>query len=191
MEANKKCRICGDDLVVGENWRLSMRKSYNYICKTCHNKRSRIWLRSYRERMLLDGITNNRISGRNLVSNNRSGVSYMGICVAGDLLRRCYKHVQAVVNNKYAYKFVCDHDKFIDVKSSCLGKNWMWLFSTRRNTVVDFFICVAFDDRDDPNVMHVWMIPGEKLNPFMSASISPSSVDKWSEYEQDIDEILS
>ena len=31
----RKCRVCGDDLVPDENWYLTYVKTYNYICKNC------------------------------------------------------------------------------------------------------------------------------------------------------------
>lgn len=57
-----------------------------------------------------------------------------------------------------------------------------------RNTIADFFICVAFDNREDLNPLHIWMIPGSELNQKGKTSISLSRIHKWDKWKRDIND---
>lgn len=39
----KKCNQCSVELIVGENWRLSMQKCKMYKCKSCYSKTQKKW----------------------------------------------------------------------------------------------------------------------------------------------------
>lgn len=41
----KRCRTCGDELVIGENWTLGRARTYNNICQGCLTA----WRKTYRE----------------------------------------------------------------------------------------------------------------------------------------------
>ena len=79
------------------------------------------------------------------------------------------------------------YGKKIDSKSGCIQKNGNgWMFRINYNTTADYFLCVAYDNREDLNPLHIWMLPGEKFNHRSSASIRPTTIHKWDEYKQDI-----
>ena len=80
------------------------------------------------------------------------------------------------------FDFICCHNKNIDVKSSCLRKSGGWIFHIDHNIVADYFLCIAFDNRDDLTPLHVWLIPGSTINHLQSTGISPSTVHRWDEY---------
>jgi len=59
------------------------------------------------------------------------------------------------------YDFLVKGNIKIDVKSCCLRKlkGWIgWEPHVRFNNVTDYFIILAFDDRDNLNLIYVWLI---------------------------------
>jgi len=44
-------------------------------------------------------------------------------------------------------------------------------------------MCIAFDDRINLNIEHIWMIPGDIVNNNINFSISESNLQKWVQYE--------
>jgi len=89
------------------------------------------------------------------------------------------------------YDFICNNGKKIDGKSSMTGDKGYWMFTIKHNTTADYFFCVAYDNRDDLNILHIWMLPGDKFNHLSGASISLSTIHKWDEYEQPIDKAIA
>ena len=95
------------------------------------------------------------------------------------ILMNMFNHVEKMPINNPGYDFKCGQGYMVDAKSGCLVKNrYSWSFDIRRNTTPDFFLCLGFDNRQDLNPLHVWMIPGHVLNHLKSASISKSTLDK-------------
>ena len=64
-----------------------------------------------------------------------------------------------------------------------------WAFNIGRNTTADYFLCLAFDNREDLNPLHAWLIPGSKINHLTGTSISPSTLHKWDAYALDTSKI--
>jgi hypothetical protein len=96
--------------------------------------------------------------------------------------------------NNPGYDFKCVNNHFIDVKSSCKNtsrKTSQWSFTIDYNTIADFFLCIAFDNRDDLNPQHLWMIPGNVVSHRKAVSVSESTLDKWKEYEKPISEAIN
>jgi len=99
-------------------------------------------------------------------------------------------------NGNVGFDFICNRDKKIDVKSSCITlahqKNPRWIFNINENIVADYFLLIAFKNRDELTIHHIWLIPGSVLNHIKSTvSISPSTIDKWSEFMQPIGPALA
>ena len=65
-----------------------------------------------------------------------------------------------------------------------------WAFIVNKNTVAEFFLCIAFDDRKILTPLHVWLLPGDLVNHLKNATIAASTVDKWDEYRLDIDKTV-
>ena len=188
----KYCRVqgCGVELT-DENWSPSRRRKGECICKKCHSEQTRLWRKENPDKARAIDIRHSRKRGALPMSENRGCAAFLGIHVAEMLMRNVFKDVEVMPHNNPGYDFKCNRDKLIDVKSSCINKDGGWKFTIRHNTIADFFVCVAFDNREDLNVLHVWMIPGEKLNHLMNASIRPSTVHKWDQYKLDIDKVSS
>lgn len=54
-------------------------------------------------------------------------------------------------------------------KSSCIGKCNRFSFKVNKNKIADYFLCIAFDNRKNLNVKHIWLLKGDiiiyEINP--------------------------
>lgn len=109
------------------------------------------------------------------------------------VLMNMFNTVKRCPRNHQGYDFICGNGYKIDAKASCFMKRKpnTWTFVIKKNVMADFFLCLAFDNRKDLNPLHIWMLPGHILNHLSATSISKSTLDKWSEYEQPLDKVIS
>lgn len=191
-----KCRKCGDELTVGENWYPSLQKAYNYICKECHDERNRLWQKDNPEKVKATWTRWNRKHGVRPFNENKTCSSYLGIHVAERVLRHVFKDVETMPYGNRGYDVICNHGKLIDIKSACVlsslvdGIEYLrWLFTIERNTIADYFLCIAFDNRMDLDPLYIWLLPGCKFNHLKHASISPSTIHKWDAYRLDVSKV--
>ena len=183
-----KCEVVLND----ENWGESCRKKGDYICKDCHREQSRVWGKYKNYKQKANSTRNNRKNGQRPMSENKECASYLGVCVAERVLRHVFKDVVRMPYGNPGYDFVCNRGYLVDSKSSCIIKSKNgWSFAIRRNIVADYFLCLAFDNREYLNPLHVWLIHGGVLSHLTGASISPSTIHKWDEYKLDIDKVIS
>lgn len=90
----------------------------------------------------------------------------------------------------HGYDVICNRDFKIDIKSSATGNSGHWMFNIKKNADTDYFLCIAFESRDDlHNPSYLWMIPCNKINHLMGFKISKSATDKWNEYELPLDKL--
>jgi hypothetical protein len=93
------------------------------------------------------------------------------------------------------FDFICCRDKKIDGKSSCrhCSKTQAdnWLFAIDHNHIADYFLCLAFNNRDDLEPEHIWLIPGNDVNDRAGIGISVTTLGRWSQYEQPLDNVLA
>ena len=129
------------------------------------------------------------------MSKNRSCALFLGCYIAERLLSNIFKNVKRMPNNNQGYDFICSNNYLIDVKSSCthllLSGNKSWRFNINYNTVADYFLCIAIDNRNNLNPLHLWLIPGNVLSHLVGTSISETTLNKWIEYEKPIDNVIS
>lgn len=72
---------------------------------------------------------------------------------------------EMLLNNPW-YDFIVTGDVKIDIKSCCLRelKGWKgWEPKVRWNNVTDYFVILAFDNRTDLNLMHIWSIQKDEI----------------------------
>lgn len=200
MSKNPRCRVCGVKLN-DSNWYPSRKEGYIYICKKCHNEKSCSWRKANPDKARLHQkanpekvkarwIRSNRKLGHLPFNKNKDCPMFLGVHVAERVLSHVFKDVEVMPMNHPGYDFICARDKRIDIKSACfLGKPPHWHFNIFRNTTADYFLCLAFDNREDLNPLHAWLLPGEKFNHLMNASIRPSTTYKWNKYQLDISKI--
>ena len=199
------CRVCEVELD-DDNWYLSNQKCRNYICKECVLKNQRLYREANRDKVNAASrlyCENNpekakakwtraqRKKGQLPMSKNKECSSYFGVHINERLLKHCFNDVEVMPYGNKGYDFICNKGMKVDSKSSCLTKKGGWSFNIRRNTIADYFLLVAYDNRKDLNPVHIWLLPGDKVNHLTGVSISISNIHKWDEYEQDIDELIS
>ena len=126
--------------------------------------------------------------------------AFLGCYVAENVLSKVFKDVKSMPFNNPGYDFVCNHGKKIDVKSGCTVKrtlqSWQkkgaptWKFTINKNTVADYFLCLAFDDREKLTPLYMWLIPGNEINHLTAVTISMETLPKWEKYELSIDKVV-
>ena len=198
------CRVCEVELD-DENWYMSLWESKNYICIECYkekqrlhrknnpdkvNERNRAWREANPEKTKAQNIRANRKRGVLPMSENKECAAYLGVHINERVLRHLFNDVEVMPYGNKGYDFVCNHGKKIDAKSSCLRKAGNWSFRIDHNKTADYFLLVAYDNRTDVNPLYAWLIPGDVLNHLALASIRESTLDKWSKYEQPIDDLI-
>ena len=215
---NPMCRVCGIALN-DDNWAPSRKKGNRRICRSCSREYLREWHKAHptkrseysrRERTKHPEIIKERtkqyykknsekmkeqyrkqrhIDGQRLYHENRECASFLGVHVAERVLSHVFKDVERMPMHNPGFDFVCNKGKKIDVKSSCQRKDGRWDFHISRNTIADYFLCIAFDNRRDLNPLNVWLFPGAMINHLMNASVSISTVDKWDNYKLDVSKV--
>jgi hypothetical protein len=97
------------------------------------------------------------------------------------------------------YDFLCRRGHKIDVKSSCRrwysvrGNNYTgWNFNIRHNHVADYFLCLAFDNRESLNPEHIWLMPSDVVCGKSSLQINDNetSIERWKEYEKPLEKVV-
>lgn len=128
-------------------------------------------------------------------SENKQCPVFLGVHVAEQVLSKVFKNVEQMPYGHKGCDFICNKGKKIDVKSACTRVRDKcsdnWAFMIRKNKIADFFLCLAFDNREDLNPLHIWLIPGNIINHLMGASISESTISKWDEYKLDIAKVTT
>lgn len=134
-------------------------------------------------------------SGRNkpMSEAKNSGV-YLGVHIAERVLSTLFEHVERTPFGFPGYDFLCGKGFKIDVKSACLTnrKDGVvgWTFHPRKNEVADYFLCVAFDARESLEPLHLWLIPGKRINHLGSLWIGAGKLQKWADYEKPLDKVI-
>lgn len=115
---------------------------------------------------------------------NRECADFLGVTVAERVLSKVFKNVTVMPHGHPGYDFRCARDYLVDVKSATMNKDKpYWGFSIRKNPIPDYFLCLAFDDRQNLNPMHIWLIPGSVINHLAGLSVSVGTLAKWQQYE--------
>lgn len=127
------------------------------------------------------------------MSKNKECASYLGVHIAEKVLSKTFKDVKLMAPNHPGYDFICNNGYKIDVKSSTrhFGSHSSdaWRFYFRHNTTPDYFLLIAFDNREDLNPEHLWLIPESVINGRSALSIFESNLEKMKQYEKPIDDV--
>lgn len=127
------------------------------------------------------------------MSENKKCSLFLGVHVAEKVLSMVFKDVENMPHGNPNFDFVCNRGKKIDVKASCIlhyaGRSGRWMFCIKRNAMADYFLCLAFDDREDLNPLHIWLIPGSAVNHQVCASIAITAIHKWDAYRLDVTKV--
>ena len=177
---NKRCLKCGELLPVE-----------SFSKNRAAEDRLRSWCKACSKACLADW---RHLTGRQRPMADAKDCSlYLGVYVAERALSKFFDHIERMPYGNPGYDFICGKGFKIDVKSACrckqVGRSDGWGFHIRRNCVADYFLCLAFDDRESLAPEHVWLIPGSVLNHLSSAVITESRLAKWSAYEQPLNRV--
>jgi len=94
--------------------------------------------------------------------NKKCGV-FLGCYVAERMLSYIFKDVKRMPNGNRGFDFICNKGFKIDVKSSCIHKNNNYAFAIKKNKIADYFLCIGFDNREDLNPQHIWLISSDAI----------------------------
>ena len=179
--AQGMCRACYDK----NYYKTHARHLNKIVCKMCKiecNLGARGMCSSCYKKWLRGTITEDGAK----ITNTECSM-YLGVDIAENVLSKVFNDVEVMPPNNPGYDFICNKGKKIDVKSACLRDTYTaWNFSIKYNTVADYFLCIAFDNRKDLNPLHIWLIPGNLINKNSGKTISESTLYKWNKYELDI-----
>lgn len=188
-----KCKECGKDskhVIHG-----LCRKCYSVSYYAKHRGVSLQYYDAHREERLQYQKEYHAAHGGKPASENRQCAAFLGVHVAEQVLSKVFKDVQKMPPNHKGYDFICIKDKKIDVKSACTHmhdtKSDRWGFAIRKNQIADYYLCLAFNNREDLNPLHIWLIPGDVINHLTYASISESTLSKWDEFKLDINKVTT
>jgi len=127
------------------------------------------------------------------MSENKECSFYLGVYIAERILSKVFDNVTRMTNCNIGYDFICGKGFKVDVKSACLfynkdGNNKYWSFNIGKNDTADYFLLLAFDNREDLNPLHIWLIKSnEIINGVMicnKINIKISLPYKFKKYEQ-------
>ena len=188
----KHCIKCGDDLN-GSNWAICAQQQHQYICKICQRAYQHEWYMSNREKVLRRAKKYQHVNYVLKAPRNKRCSYYLGVHIAENLLSRTFKNVIKMPIGNPGYDLICGKGYKVDVKSSCRLISMYsdrWAFTIKRNVVADYFLLIAFNNRQDLRPEHLWMIEGKHINSHVGIGISESTLHKWSEYEQPINDVI-
>lgn len=170
----KVCSECGIEKLQSEFPAMAAR------CKPCHNKN----VRSLKHER---GDTCSFAESKNCTL-------YLGVHIAEGILKNVFKQVVLMPFGNPGYDFICNKGLKIDVKSACIHyrrEKEYWCFAINKNKIADYFLLLAFDNRQELKPLHLWLVPGNKLNTMGQLQVSKSrGIKRWIEYEQSIDKVI-
>ena len=100
------------------------------------------------------------------INVTKTSAVYLGIHVAETILANIFKDVTKMPANNPGYDFICKNGFKIDVKSACLTNSidysW-WPYTIARNKGCDYFLLIGFDNREQLNPLHIWLIKSDLI----------------------------
>ena len=130
------------------------------------------------------------------METNKDCALFLGYHVAERVLSYVFKDVQRMSVNNPGFDFICNKGYKIDVKSSCLYNKNSYNFNIGNNKIADYFLLIGFDNRENLNPQHIWLIKSNeiivtqhssnynrKLNEFGSFFVINKTFDILSKYE--------
>ncbi len=88
---------------------------------------------------------------------------WLGYVRGEEVLCKVFENVERMPITHPNYDFICNKNFKIDVKTTCLSVNNNWMFNINKNKIADYFLLLAFDNRDDLNPQHIWLIKGTEV----------------------------
>lgn len=178
---------------------------YKELCNRCYHskyyinniniikERVKKWQEKNPEKRRIASTKNRRKVGILPQSENRYCANFLGIHVAERVLSNVFENVVKQPHGNPGFDFICNKGMKIDVKSACLhymaSKNPNWNFRINYNKIADYFLCLAFDNRENLTPLHIWLIPSQNVNTQSGISTTTTSISKWDKYKLDINKV--
>ena len=163
-------------------------------CVACGVERSREYGRKHPERST---ERYHRLGLSRPMAEAKDCSLWLGVHIAERILSKYFDNLTRMPPNNPGYDYICGRGYKIDVKSSCLiadkgHGNRRWVFNTCKNQTADYFLCLAFDNRESLQPLHIWLIPASFVRGNTKFSVMGNSkgVSKWAAYERPIDRVL-
>ena len=192
MVEHNVCRVCNAQLVVGENITQHRIDRRDYRCQRCQNEYLKTWKETHPGHLREWSHRTKRCKS---MSENRECPSFLGVHVAEQVLALTFKNVQRMPYGNPGYDFICGRGYEIDVKASCRRHSKkqadQWTFTIKKNKIADYFLCLAFDNRNNLNPEHIWLIPANDVNDHVIVGISETTLSKWDKYVLDIKQVTT
>ena len=191
-----RCSVCGKRKIHAKGLcRKCYMKQYRENNREKANEYAKQYRENNREKCNEDNKQYRISNGGQSMSENTECASYLGCHVAEQVLSKVFKNVKQMPYGNKGFDFFCNKGKKIDVKASVLHTNGeslgQWRFKIKQNIIADYFLCLAFDNREDLNPLHIWLIPSKDINYLINAAISKSTIHKWDKYKLDINKVIS
>ena len=202
--ANKICSMCKKELPLSAYPRTyTDSNSLRSECKECTTIRKRKYgkqtYKNSKARCESDPDYRRLRSiqhGHLPMNESKRSPPYLGVFVAETVLSNYFDHMIRMPRNNPGYDYICGRGYRIDVKSSCLrrrrAKSDIWAFEIGKNKIADYFLCLAFDNREALTPMHIWLIPGAAVCHRVGIGIAnaPKSLLKYAPYEKSLDRVV-
>jgi hypothetical protein len=167
-------------------------------CRKCASLKASEWKKQNRERASKYELNRGHLNGKHRpLSKAINCPAYLGVYIAERALSRFFKNITRMKNGNRGYDFLCGKNFKIDVKSSCARtkykKSQTWRFGICKNKMADYFLCLAFDNRENLEPKHVWLIPGSMINDKHDIRISSTkkSLKRYEQYERPLDNVIT
>lgn len=196
LKVKKICKNCGKlkTLYAKELCEICYAKQKpKVVCKKC-DKLKQLHAKGMCKNCYMLCYTHEKGLNKSM-SENKSCAMYLGVIINEQLLSKVFKDVKQRPYGNPGYDFICNKEMKVDAKSSVIRtrgkcKTNSWHFQINKNSIADYFFCVAYDNRKNLNLLYMWLIPGKDVNGKTGIQISESKLHKWSQYEQPIDKAL-
>lgn len=197
MPETKRCSRCGETKPFSEFSKHRGRKhGLGSHCRVCRREVARNWrVQNLEEYRATNRAWKHRRGMSRPMETAKDSSAWLGIYIAERVLSKFFDHIERMPVNNPGYDFLCSRGYKIDVKSGCLHgqdkRNPRWLFRINRNKIADYFLCLAFDNRESLTPMHIWLIPGNAVNENTGITVTntPESRAKWSKYERPLEKV--
>ena len=183
-----KCENCDNNLIYCKNL---CEKCYMKQYRNTHKKEREEYNQINKEKLnKYHRELNHKNGTHQSMHNNKSCPLFLGIHIAEQVLSKVFKDVKVMPHGNPGYDFICNHGKKIDVKSATIRNSSSWNFGINKNIIADYFLLLAFDNRNNLNPLYLWLIPSKILNKLTGTSISISTIIKWDEYKLDVNKVI-
>lgn len=201
MTLTKRCPICKKTKEYKEFYTYKSGKRNGEIqsyCRKCASLKASEWKKQHRLQASEYELQRVHLNGKHRpLSEAINCPAYLGTYIAERALSRFFKNITRMKNCNKGYDFICGKNFKIDVKSSCAKikhhKSQTWRFNIGKNTIADYFLCLAFDNRENLEPKHVWLIPGNLINDKHDIRISNTqkSIKRYEQYEHPLDNVIT